>query len=280
MAISHDDERQQRAVARAGLTILRYDAMKCRESANHGPLPMTDVAVYANEFPRGHRVAPHAHRRSQLIYARQGIMRVTTAAGSWVIPPERALWVPARIRHEIHCPGAVSLRTIYIGVGATPRPPRRCCMLAVSPFMRELLLRLVEVKPSAPARRHLVPLILAELAALPVSPLHLPEPRDRRLRRLTDALKRRPDDPRRLTDWQRVAGASARTLSRLFAAETGMTFRQWQRQLRLLTALEQLARGRTVTDVALDVGYDSPSAFINAFRQSLGTTPRRYFASI
>jgi len=243
-----------------------------------GGAPMTDVAILASEHPGGHRIAPHAHRRNQLIYARRGIMRVTTADGSWVVPPERALWMPARVRHEIHCTGAVSLRTIYIGATATPRLPRRCAMLAVSPFMRELLLRLIEAKPSARARRHLVPLILAELAALPISPLRLPEPRDRRLRRLTEALKRRPDDPRRLTDWTRIAGASARTLSRLFAAQTGMTFRQWQRQLRLLAALELLAQGRTVTDVALDVGYDSPSAFISVFRQSLGTTPRRYFA--
>src|SRR4030095_16418620 len=165
--------------------------------------------------------------------------------------------MPARLRHAIQCTGAVSMRTIYVGVAAAPRLPRRCVMLAVSPFMRELLLRLVEARPAAQARRHLVPLILADVAALPFSPLHLPEPRDRRL---TEALKRRPDDPQRLTDWQLVAGASARTLSRLFVAETGMTFRQWQRQLRLLIALERLAQGRNVTDVALDVGYESPSA--------------------
>ena len=239
---------------------------------------MTDVTILASELPAGHRVAPHAHRRNQLIYARQGVMRVTTAEGSWIVPPERALWMPARLRHEIHCTGAVSMRTIYIGVTASPRLPRRCVMLAVSPFMRELLLRLIEAKPVARTRRHLVPLILAELSALPVSPLHLPEPRDRRLRRVTDALKRRPDDARGFAAWQRTAGASSRTLSRLFAAETGMTFRQWQRQLRLLVALEQLAQGRRVTDVALDVGYDSPSAFISIFRQTLGATPRRYFA--
>jgi AraC-like DNA-binding protein/mannose-6-phosphate isomerase-like protein (cupin superfamily) len=243
-----------------------------------GGVPMTDVAILASELPAGHRIAPHAHRRNQLIYARHGVMRVTTAEGSWIVPPERALWMPARLRHEIHCTGAVSMRTIYVSAAAAPRLPRRCVMLAVSPFMRELLLRLVEARPAAQARRHLVPLILAELSALPVSPLHLPEPRDRRLRRLTEALKRRPDDPQRLTDWQLVAGASARTLSRLFVAETGMTFRQWQRQLRLLIALERLAQGRNVTDVALDVGYGSPSAFISVFRQSLGTTPRRYFA--
>lgn len=239
---------------------------------------MTDVALAALDLPMGHRIAPHAHRRSQLIYARQGVMRVITSEGSWIIPPERALWVPARIRHEIRCTSAVSLRTIYIGTSAIPRPPRRCVMMAVSPFMRELLLRLIEARPSARARRHLVPLILAELAPLPVLPVHVPEPRDRRLRRLTDALRRHPDDPRRLADWQHVAGASERTLSRLFAAETGMTFRQWQRQLRLLLSLELLAQGRSVTAVALDVGYDSPSAFISVFRQALGTTPRRYFA--
>src|SRR5215831_4332563 len=101
-----------------------------RNIANR-PISMTDIAILASDHPAGHRIAPHAHRRHQLIYARQGVMRVTTAESSWIVPPERALWMPARVRHAIHCSGAVSLRTIYIGVAVAPRLPRRCVMLAV-----------------------------------------------------------------------------------------------------------------------------------------------------
>src|SRR5262245_4091392 len=104
-----------RVIALGVSAILRYHAKKYRQSANPS---MTDIAILASDHPAGHRIAPHAHRRHQLIYARKGVMRVATAEGSWIVPPERALWMPARVRHAIHCSGAVSLRTIYIGVAA------------------------------------------------------------------------------------------------------------------------------------------------------------------
>jgi AraC-like DNA-binding protein len=122
-------------------------------------------------------------------------------------------------------------------------------------------------------------LILDEIRELPVAPLHLPEPTDRRLRRITTVLKTAPADNRTLDLWARTAGASSRTLARLFVAETGMTFRQWRRQARLLTGLVHLAAGQSVTEVALHVGYESPSAFIAMFKHALGSTPSQYFAT-
>ena len=74
------------------------------------------------------------------------------------------------------------------------------------------------------------------------------------------------------------AGASARTLSRLFVKETDMTFGAWRQQARLLKALEMLAGGHGVTVAALELGYQSPSAFIAMFRRALGVSPGRYFA--
>lgn len=120
-------------------------------------------------------------------------------------------------------------------------------------------------------------LILDELQALPIAPLHLPEPSDQRLRRITTALQQNPADDRTLEAWGQVVGASSRTLARLFRRETGMNYQQWQRQVRLLTGLIRLAEGQSVTTVAMDVGYESPSAFIAMFRRALGTAPNQYF---
>jgi AraC-like DNA-binding protein len=147
----------------------------------------------------------------------------------------------------------------------------------VPPLLRELIIESVEAPGPARRRRLLTSLILDEIRAATVAPLHLPEPTDPRLVPITSALRDQPGDGRTLAAWARQAGASTRTLSRLFLAQTGMTFRQWQRQARLLAALVRLAEGAQVTTVALDLGYDSPSAFISAFRRALGRTPRRYF---
>jgi AraC-like DNA-binding protein len=237
------------------------------------------VAAYAHDYPKGHHIAPHCHARHQLAYARSGVMTVTMPHGAWVVPPQRAVWLPARIPHEIRCATAVAMRTLYVAPGAAAGLPPSCCVVHVSPLLRELVLASVEAPGPERRRRRLAALILAELAAATVAPLHLPEPMDPRVRRITEALRADPGDPRTLAAWSRQVGASGRTLSRLFLAETGMTFRQWQRQARLLAALVKLARREPVTAVALDLGYDSPSAFIHAFRRALGTTPGAYFAT-
>jgi AraC-like DNA-binding protein/quercetin dioxygenase-like cupin family protein len=243
--------------------------------------PLTaDVRAYAHTYPKGFDIALHRHDWGQLIYARAGVMTVTVAGpgqpGSWVVPPQRALWVPAWTDHWIRCGTTLSMRTLYIAPTARALP-ERCCVVNVPPLLRELILSSVEAPGPARRRRLLTALILNEIRAATVAPLHLPEPSDPRLVRITGALRDQPGDARTLRAWAGDAGASTRTLSRLFLAETGMTFRQWQRQARLLTALVRLAEGAPVTTVAFDLGYESPSAFISAFRRSLGKTPRRYF---
>lgn len=239
--------------------------------------PRSTVSHRAEDHPRGHYIVPHAHRRGQLVFARSGVMQVETAAGFWIVPPQRALWVPARMRHAIRCRSAVSLRTLYVDPVRRRSLPKACGVLAVSPLLRELIIELCERKAALRRRRALAELALSELIELPAIPIHLPEPRDARLQRVTTALKRQPADERGLAAWATMAGASARTLTRLFIAETGMTFRQWRRQLRLTVAIERLARREPVTGVALDLGYSSVSAFIEAFRKTFGITPYRYF---
>ena len=232
----------------------------------------------AASYPSGHVIAPHEHAAGQLIYARAGVMRVVTAPGTWIVPPHRAVWVAPQVMHAIHCATDVDLRTLYLSPASAVRLHGPCATLAVSALLREAILRLVEGPAEGALRPLLIDLIRAELAEIAVAPLHLPEPRDPRLRRLVSALRADPATRRSLPDWATALGMGRRTLMRRFRGETGMSISQWHRQLRLHHALEELAQGRPVTTVAIDLGYDSVSAFIAAFRRVLGVTPGQAFA--
>lgn len=238
------------------------------------------VLAVATDYPPDARIPPHTHVRAQLVHAVAGVMRVTAEDGLWVVPPGRALWVPAGTRHAIAARGRLAMRTLYIEPAALPELPRRCAVVAVGPLLRALILRatgLPAAYDEAGPEGRLMAVLLDELRLLPTIPLHLPKGQDPRLARVTEALEAVPGDPRPLEDWAREAGASARTLARLFQRETGMTFAAWRQQARLLQALIGLAEGRPVTGLALDLGYASPSAFIQAFKRAFGTTPSRYF---
>lgn len=238
------------------------------------------VVAYRRDLVDGETIPPHSHRRAQLVYASEGVMTVTTGDGAFVVPPQRAVWLPGGVEHRIDARGRVAMRTLYVGVGAAPDLPRDVCVLHVTPLLRELILAAVDMPqsfaPNSPEHR-LMSVIFDQIRALPVAPLALPMPKDRRLKRVADALLDDPADGRGLDHWARIVGASARTLARLFQHETAMSFRAWRQQLRLLRAMEMLAAGQPVTTVALDLGYDSPSAFTAMFRRTLGTTPKRYF---
>ncbi len=239
------------------------------------------VRSFAVRHPSGHVIAPHTHDWHQLIYASEGVMWVHTAQGDWVVPPNRAVWVPAGVEHGIEMAGTVLVQTLYFAAGITGAVPRRCCAVNVSPLLRELIrhtITLGTLDRHVPARAHLIGFLVDQVSALPAIPLQLPLPSDERAQRAAAWLRAHPDDPGLIKQVAKRVAASPRTLERLFQKETGMTFGKWRQQLRLLHALRLLAAGRPVTAVALEVGYDSASAFIAMFRRTLGTTPRRYFA--
>jgi AraC-like DNA-binding protein len=265
-------------------------------------------AGLSDDYPTGFRIEPHWHDAHQIVHAQTGVMRITTLEGNWVLPPGRALWVPAACVHEIYCHGAVSMRTVYLlpsdgsdslnrpvwAAGAEPEKrdkpgggwteayhstitlPGNCVVWQVSSLMREIIMRMASGRDPR-QDGHLAALLLSEIATIDALPLHLPDPSDPRVRRVTMALSENPADQRSLENWAVALGMSPRTLIRRFQSETGMTFRQWRRQARLLAALERLAAGGPVTSVAYDVGYDGLSAFVEAFRQAFGVTPGRYF---
>lgn len=246
--------------------------------------PERPLVAFARDLSDRHVVTMHRHDHGQLVYCATGTMRVTTTEGVWIVPPQRAVWVPAGEDHEITCIGAVAMRAVYLLQETAPWLPRTCRVLDVTPLLREIVLEAMRLPPSyeleGPEAR-LVSVLVDQIErsiGAPVAALHLPMPRDRRLRAVTDRLIARPADARPLADWARTAGASVRTLARLFVMETGLSFRAWRQQLRLQEALARLALGEPVTGVAFAVGYDSPSAFIAMFRRALGWTPGQYLA--
>ena len=238
------------------------------------------VVAYARDFADGVRLPRHSHPRAQLLHTLTGVMQVETPGGTWIVPPQRALWVPGGVPHAIRMLGRVTMRTIYVRPGAAPGLPDECRAVAVSGLLRELILRAIALgeKRRGETAAHIDALILEEIRTLPDEPLRLPLPRERRLRRLADALLATPGDHRPASRIAGELGMSARTLARRFAAEVGMSLGAWRRRARLLEALRLLAAGRKVTAVALDLGYQNPSAFIDSFRRSLGMTPARYVA--
>jgi AraC-like DNA-binding protein len=231
------------------------------------------------EYSAGERLPWHVHNRGQLVYAVSGTMVVEAQAGLWVTPPQRAVWVPPRVRHRITMDTQVAMRTLYIDPAVDHALGAHCEISEVTPLLRELIVALTDLgrQRNALRRAALGRLILDELERIPAVPLHLPEGRDPRLRRITVLLRDDPADGRPLAAWGKIAGASASTLARLFHSDCGMCFGDWKRQARLLYALKRLARGDAVTTVALDAGYSSPSAFTYMFRRALGSSPSRYF---
>jgi AraC-like DNA-binding protein/quercetin dioxygenase-like cupin family protein len=244
------------------------------------PADWEQVRTLSYEFASKHVIPRHEHSWHQLVYATQGVMTVRTPEGAWVVPAHRGVWVPGRVQHSIEMSGRVSMRTLYIRPSVARSLPRRCMALDIPPLLRELILKAVQLyRLDKRERAHvrLYGVIIDELRALEAPALHVPELRDPRALKLAKMLEENPGDPRSLRLLAKKAGASQRTIERIFKNETGLTFERWRQQTRFVHALKSLAAGSKVTSVALDVGYESPSAFVSAFRRVLGVTPGRYF---
>jgi AraC-like DNA-binding protein len=196
------------------------------------------------------------------------------------MPPAQAMWIPAGIVHGVEMMGPVSLRSAYFSTAAIEGLPAACQVLGMTPLMRELLLLSVDVPTEyEPDSRDglIMALLLKELRVLPALPLSLMLPRDARLARLCRRFIERPSLSETIDDWARQRGLSRRSFTRLFRAQTGLSFGAWRQQACLFAALPRLAAGESVTAVAVDLGYDSPAAFTGMFKRALGVAPSRYF---
>lgn len=241
------------------------------------------MRTYPVTFPTGYQSKAHSHEWDQLTYAAHGVMTVHTEKGIWVVPPHRAVWVPAGIEHTEEMSGRVAARSLFFVPGLSRSLPRDCSTVNVTPLLRELILqvtRLGVLDSKLPAQARLIGVILDQLEALRTVALQLPNPSDRRALKTVALLRESPSRTESLEQIARLVGASKRTIERLFRAETGMPFNQWRQRLRLIHALRLLAEGESVTSVALESGYDSTSAFIAMFKKEVGTTPSRYYKSM
>lgn len=235
------------------------------------------VAVMSKSFPAGYRIPPHEHARDQLLYAVSGTMRIRTPTHAWIVPPDRALYMPGGEVHSVAMHGPVEMRTLYIDRASVSELPAMPVAFRASPLLRALVLALLEepVAYEAGSRAaRISALILDEIARASPLALSIPMPKDRRLLKLCEALIDAPEGTETLDDWAMAAGASRRTIARLFQAECGITFTAWRQLVRFHSAIDALGRGVPVAEVARAHGYRSASAFTAAFREVVGVTPR------
>ncbi len=258
---------------------LDMDRIRTYEDCERAP---RSVAALASDHPHGEHIQPHRHPCAQLIHALTGVMTVTSRAGSWVVPTGRAVWMPPHEDHAIRIAGHVTMRTIYVRENARPHLPPACEVIEVSAFLREAIVAATRIPlgyATGGRDERVMELILDEIEAAPRLHLHVPMPRDPRLARLCERLIADPAASATLDGLAAEIHVSGRTLARLFHRELGMSLGEWQRRMRLLLSLPRLAAGASVLEVALEHGYDSPSAFTAMFRRTLGVSPSAYMAS-
>lgn len=228
------------------------------------------------DYPAGLDTGRHSHPRAQLLYAVSGVMRIGTPEAVFLVPPSTALFLPADAPHSIRMDGPVAMRALFLREDAATRAGTTIAVIAVSPLLREVILAAcaepLDWKLGGRGH-HLTELALDEIAKAAALRLRLPMPRDIRLQRAVAMLLRRPSDARGLENLAAIAGASSRTLARLFRAETGLSFRQWRQQARMTEAMGALMTGASPAKAAVVAGYASQPAFGVAFRSLFGMTP-------
>ena len=229
-------------------------------------------------MPLGRRFEWHHHDKHQLAWSSEGVLVVRTEHGSYVLPPSRALWIPAGVSHETTASGVAVLRSVYIRRRGCKIDWTQPTPVVMSPLLRELVPHLEDESLTGAARERAEAMLFDLLVPLAIATIEVRLPDDDRAREVADALLEDPADDRTLHEWGRHVGASSRTLARVFLAETGLSFGRWRTLARLQAALLQLAEGLPVGLVAARVGYRTPSAFVAAFRAHTGSTPGSYFA--
>lgn len=239
------------------------------------------VRSLAVRYPPRYRTGTHDHNWGQLVFAIEGVLLVHADVGRWVVPPARAVWLPASVPHELESVGSVGLRTLYLRPDLIADLPRNGFVMGVPPLLRELILRVVAkqmLDDRDPRAMRLAHVVVDQVDPLAAEPLSRPMPTDERARRVAQRLLDDPGTSLGLAELVDGCGASARTIERIFDRETGMTFRSWRQRVRVLRGMELLAGGSNVTEAAIDLGYESTSAFIAMFQREMGTTPGKYFA--
>lgn len=237
------------------------------------------MIIGATSYSRGTHLGLHVHREAQLLFASSGIMQVTTPKGRWLVPPARAVWLPPGIEHAVDVLADIEMRALLVPadwLAAHPEASRlnREFVVTVGPLLRETILAAFKHAANAKRIDLLVEVALFELVEDEDAATFVPLPSDPRARRVADMILADPANDRDLELLAHAAGASARTITRLFSAETNLTFKEWRQRARIMAAVEALGSGKTsIKQLAAQLGFSSVAAFGHAFRQIMGMTP-------
>jgi AraC-like DNA-binding protein/mannose-6-phosphate isomerase-like protein (cupin superfamily) len=239
--------------------------------------------LVARTYRKGVRLHTHMHREAQLVYAARGTMQVTTPEGRWLVPPDRAVWVPALLEHSIDVLADIEMRTLYFDMAWLNREKRSASLAAefvvrVSPLLHQAILALFDPGNDRERTGLLVRLVMLELHQAEDSATFIPLPHEPRCRRAADIVLGDPTGSHEIETLAREVGTSARTLSRLFALETQLSFKSWRQRARIAAAIERLSMevNLPVKQLAAELGYASVPAFSHAFRQVTGKTPTEF----
>lgn len=246
---------------------------------NEPPTAERPITMSGRDLQAAAVLEPHVHSWGQFTYALQGVMRADANNSSWIVPSQRAIWIPPGIVHSVTVLENTHLRPMRVYAGRAPFPGNECKILELSPLLRELLTALEQHDQQEQSHRHhlLMEMILDEIPRCAVRPVRVPLPEDKRLKALCDALIADPGAELTLAGWASQVGASERTLARLFERELGMGFAQWRQQVRLAHAAPLIARGVPLSRVAAELGYASQSAFSAMFKKTFGCSPTTFF---
>jgi AraC-like DNA-binding protein len=240
-----------------------------------------DVIALETVYSDDGVVAAHAHQRVQLLYAAIGIMQLETKFGAWIVPPGFAVWIPAGVTHRVRTINATT-HSLYFKKASLDHPPLICRVIEVSSFLKEVIREAVKAPLLyEPDSRDdlLMKMLLQEASIQPEVSLHLPMPSEMQLAKLCHAFFKSPTLASTPAAWAAQLHISERTFYRRFLASTGMTFANWRQQACVLVAMSQLSLGQSVTRIALDMGYESPSSFSTMFKKSMGVPPSAYIRS-
>lgn len=237
------------------------------------------VVAFGKSYADGHTIPPHCHQRGQLISSATGVIVLTTAVGTWVMPPQRGLWIPAGTEHQVRAVGVINTQSLFFEPDAVPEMPASCQVVGISPFMRSLLTEALDLPLEYELGGRagaLMALIHHEMRQLPILSLSLPYPTHEPLAARCRQFAQHPHIHETIDDWSGALGMSRRAFTRLFKQETGLSFMAWRQQACLMFAMPRLVVGESVTNVALDLGYENPASFTMMFKRTFGSPPLAY----
>lgn len=240
--------------------------------------PDRPVTTYSESLGDAKCASSHFHPRSQLIFSRNGIIKVICQNQMWMVNNTQAIWIPKNVEHQVFFPKTVELVSVFID-SSVPILENKCFAFKMYPFLEQLILKLVQFQnPQKANEKHLrlVQVFFDELSELIPTTFFLPLNSDCRIEKITNILMEDISERKNLDYYANLINVSPRTLSRLFKNKLGLSFRDWRLRLKLLEAVRMLGDGLSTKEIAFNLGYENPSTFIYIFHKHFKKTPSNF----